>query len=70
MRDSSFNPEIDTSTPERECEAHLMRAYLLHISTGGRPKAFLAKARDMAQHIEATFAGCKDDRPPDETLRD
>jgi hypothetical protein len=46
-----------------------MRAYLLHLSTGGRPKAFLAKALDMAQHIEGVFAGCKDDRPPERIKR-
>ena len=60
---TGFNPEIDTSTPELECEAHLMRAYLLHLSTGGRTTAFLAKALDMAQHIERTLVGCKDNRP-------
>jgi hypothetical protein len=58
-----INPEIDTSTPELECEVRLMQAYLLHISMGGRPKTFLAKALDMAQHIERIIAGCKDDRP-------
>ena len=63
MTPTDFNPEIDTSTPEAECEAHLMRAYLLHLSMGGRPKAFVAKALDMAQHIELTLAECKDDRP-------
>ena len=60
---TQFNPEIDISTPELECEALLMRAYLLHLSMGGKPKAFLAKALDMAQHIERTLAECKDDRP-------
>jgi hypothetical protein len=58
-----FNPEIDTSTPELECEAHLMSAYLLHVSIGGRRKAFLAKALKMAEHIERTLADILDDRP-------
>jgi hypothetical protein len=62
---ADINPEIDISTPELECEARLMQAYLLHVSTGGRPKAFLAKALDMAQHIERTLADIKDDRPPE-----
>ena len=65
MMTPDINPEIDTSTPELECEARLMQAYLLHVSTGGRPKAFLAKALDMAQHIELTLAGVSDDRPPE-----
>jgi hypothetical protein len=60
---NNINSEIDTSTPELECEARLMQAYLLHVSTGGRPRAFVAKALDMAQHIEGVLAGCKDDRP-------
>jgi hypothetical protein len=63
MMAHDINPEIDTSTPELECEARLMQAYLLHVSTGGRPEAFVAKARDMAEHIERVLAGCKDDRP-------
>jgi hypothetical protein len=63
-----FNPEIDTSTPELECEAHLMSAYLLHVSMGGRCKAFLAKALDMAEHIERTLADIKDNRPPEKEL--
>jgi predicted transcriptional regulator len=60
---TDINPEIDISTPELKCEARLMQAYLLHVSTGGRPETFLAKALDMAQHIERTLAECKDDRP-------
>ena len=62
---AGINPEIDISTPELECEARLMQAYLLHVSTGGRPKAFLAKAADMAQHIERVLAEAKDNRPPE-----
>jgi hypothetical protein len=62
---ADINPEIDTSTPELECEARLMQAYLLHVATGGRPKSFLAKALDMAHHIERTLARVEDDRPPE-----
>jgi hypothetical protein len=67
MMAADMNPELDISTPELECEARLMQAYLLHVSSGGRPKAFLAKALDMALHIEQVLNidGMKDNRPPD-----
>lgn len=58
-----INPEIDTSTPELECEARLMQAYLCHIQAGGGPATFVAKAHDMAEHIERVLANCEDDRP-------
>jgi hypothetical protein len=58
-----INPELDTSTPEAECEVRLMQAYLLHVSAGGRPAAFIAKAHEMAEHIEKVLAECEDDRP-------
>jgi hypothetical protein len=65
MSTDDINPEIDTSTPEATCEARLMQAYLCHIQAGGRPKAFVAKALDMALHIEAVLAEVPDDRPPE-----
>jgi hypothetical protein len=58
-----INPEIDTSTPELECEARLMQAYLCHVASGGRPKAFISKATDIANFIEQSLAGTTDDRP-------
>ena len=58
-----FNPEIDTSTPEKEIEALLMRAYCLHVGQGGRRKAFMAKALDMVLFIEQELSICTDDRP-------
>jgi hypothetical protein len=54
--DSDINPEIDISTPELKCEARLMQAYLLHVSCGGTPKSFIAKAQDMAEQIERVLA--------------
>jgi hypothetical protein len=63
MKTHDINPEIDTSTPEAECEARLLQAYLCHIQAGGRLLAFIAKAREMGEHIERVLAGCKDDRP-------
>jgi len=62
----SLSPQIDASTPEKEREARLIQAYLLHMSIGGRPKAFVALAKDMAEFLEQQLADCGvDDRPKD-----
>jgi hypothetical protein len=64
MAAADIIPEIDTSTPELECEARLLQAYLLHIQAGGKALAFIAKAQQMAEHVEQVFAEseCVDDR--------